>query len=66
LKTPPRKLHFKDFAREKVRELGMDGAVMYFLKKKRYYDNNPLYEKSWLYSSVYSMILEYIVNDLGE
>ena len=44
----------------------MDGAVMYFLKKKRYYDNNPLYEKSWLYSSVYSMILEYIVNDLGE
>ena len=59
-------LHFKNFARMKVRELGIDGAVQYFRQQKLYYKNNLLYEKSWLYISIAEMSLDYIVNELGE
>ena len=59
-------LHFKDFARMKVRELGIDGAVHYFRKQILYYKNNPLYEMSWIHITVSKMSIEYIVNDLAE
>ena len=65
-KDREKKLHFKVAARNKVRELGLDGAVMYYLEQYRYYNNNPMYEMSWLYVSIYGMSLEYIVNDLAE
>ena len=58
-------MHFKVAARNKVRELGIDGAVMHYLQQYRYYKNNPMYEMSWIYISVSEMSLEYIVNDLG-
>lgn len=58
--------HFKHHARNKVRELGLDGAVQYFLKEYRYYRSNTIYEKSWLYATMYGMMLEYTVNELGE
>jgi len=56
--------HFSTFARIKVRELGIDGAVQYFKHEIQYYKNNPLYEKSWLYMTVARMSIEYIVNDI--
>lgn len=65
-KDKEKTLHFKEFARMKVRELGIDGAVQYFRQKILYYKNNPLYEMSWLYITVSEMSLEYIVNDLAE
>jgi len=66
LKATTNNVHFKHHARNKVRELGLDGAVMYFLEKYRYYKSNTIYEKSWLYMTVYSMMLEYTVNEIGE
>ena len=61
-----KRLHFKSFARMKVRELGIDGAVQYFRQQILYYKNNPLYEMSFFYISVSEMSIEYIVNELGE
>lgn len=57
--------HFKDFARMKVRELGMDGAVQFFRHQKAYYNNTPKYENSYLYVRLAEMSIDYIVNDLG-
>ena len=61
-----KKLHFKAYARDKVRELGVDGAVDYFRTRRDYYRNNKIYEMSWIRASVYDMIIDYIVNDLTE
>ena len=65
LKIKKMNVHFRVAARNKVRELGLDGAVMYYLEQYRYYKNNPMYEMSWLYVSIYGMILEYLVNDIS-
>ena len=65
-KGKDKKHHFKGFARMKVRELGIDGAVQYFRQQILYYKSNSLYEMSWFYTSVSEMSIEYIVNDLGE
>lgn len=59
-------MHYKQAARKAVRELGLDGAVMHYLEQYRYYKSNPIYEMSWLHVSINGMILEYLVNDLGE
>lgn len=58
--------HSKNYALKKVRELGIDAAVQYFLGKYRYYKSNPMYENSWLNAVFYSMMLEYTVNVIGE
>ena len=63
LKIKKMSVHFKVAARNKVRELGLDGAVMHYLEQYRYYKNNPMYEMSWLHVSINGMILEYLVND---
>ena len=65
-KGKEKKPHFKDFARMKVRRLGIDGSVQYFRQQISYYKNNIIYEKSWIYVSIAEMSLEYIVNDLAE
>ena len=65
-KGKEKKHHFKIFARMKVRELGIDGAVQYFRQQIMYFKNNHRYENSWIYSNMCEMSLEYIVNDLGE
>ena len=56
--------HFKDFARMKVRELGMDGAIQFFRHQKTYYNNTPNYENSYIYVRIAEMCIDYIVNDL--
>lgn len=66
VRTTRQNVHFKHYARNKVRELGLDGAVQYFLREYRYYKSNTIYEKSWLYATMYGMMLEYAVNELGE
>lgn len=65
-KDKEKKHHFKDFARMKVRELGIDGAVQYFRNEKTYHDNNYVFQDSWIYSNICEMSIEYIVNDLAE
>jgi len=59
-------LHFKDFAKMKLIELGIDGAVQYFRQQIMYFKNNHRYENSWIYCNMCEMSLEYIVNDLAE
>lgn len=58
--------HFKHDCRLKVIQLGLDGAVMYYLEKYRYYKENSIFEYAWLYATIYSMCLDYTVNELGE
>ena len=65
-KDKEKSLHFKRFARMKVRELGIDGAIQYFRQQILYYKNSPLYEMSWIYITLSEMSIEYIVNDLAE
>jgi len=64
------KLHlsknWKVVATDTVRELGMDGAIKHFTKQLNYYKGNPAYERSWIHISVNEMIIEYIVNEIGE
>jgi len=57
------KLHFKTYAEVKVFEMGIDGAVQFFLERYRYYNSNKKYQKSWYHVSFYSMCLEYLINE---
>lgn len=66
LKEEQKKHHFKNFARMKVRELKIDGAVQYFRDEICKYKNNLLYQMSWVHISICEMSIEYIVNDLAE
>lgn len=65
-KGKEKSLHFKSFARMKVRELGIDGAVQCFRQQIMYFKNNDRYENSWIYCNMCEMSLEYIVNDLAK
>ena len=65
-KTHQRTTHFKEFARKKVRELGIDGAVQFYRKQRAYYMTNSIYENSYVYQLFAEMSIDYIVNDLGE
>ena len=66
LKMTATTAHFKPYARQKVRELGIDGAVRYIRDQMHYSLMNNKYEATWLKYTVYSMMLDYVVNDLGE
>jgi len=66
LKEKGRTLHFKEYSKKKVRELGIDGAVQYFRNQIEYYQNNKIYEQSSFYIFVCELSIEYIVNDLAE
>lgn len=66
LKKKKQTARFKKAALNKVRELGLDGAIQHYLKEYRYYKKNNKYELSWLHVSINGMILEYLVNEIGE
>lgn len=65
MKTHQMKYHFKDFARLKVRELGIDGAVQYFRMEKKKHLENQVFEKAWLHVAIANQSINYIVNQLA-
>jgi hypothetical protein len=65
LKTHQPTTHFKEYSRQKVRELGIERAVNYFRSEKNKFKNN-MYSDSWLYICIYNQCIDYITNDLAK
>ena len=57
-------VHFKEWSRQLVKEMGIEGSVEY-LRSEKEKNKNSMYKDAFLKIALFNLCIDFIVNDLA-
>lgn len=61
---PRKTVHFREWSRQLVRDMGIEGSVEY-LRSEKEKNKNSMYKDAFLKISLFNLCIDFIVNDLA-